>query len=152
MNNRRALHRRRRQACALSGRNMVPGRTGEASAGDPEFGRRASVFQIQRRVAERHPQAAGEPGVKPHQTFCHPCKRQIILHKRSPMLPVNESDWKLFRKRLPEWQGAAGRILRGPAGRARQGIRQVLGAGEEASQGQEARRCRGRCQPLRNVL
>lgn len=20
------------------------------------------------------------------------------------MLPVNESDWKLFRKRLPEWQ------------------------------------------------
>ena len=83
---------------------MVPDRTGEASAGDPEFGRRASVFQIQRRVAERHPQAAGEPGVKPHQTFCHPCKRQIILHKRSPMLPVNESDWKLFRKRLPEWQ------------------------------------------------
>lgn len=36
--------------------------------------------------------------------------------------------------------------------RARQGIRQVLGAREEASQGQEARRCRGRCQPLRNVL
>lgn len=35
--------------------------------------------------------------------------------------------------------GAAGRILRGPAGRARQGIRQVLGAGEEASQGQKKR-------------
>lgn len=47
---------------------------------------------------------SAEEGVKPHQTFCHPCKRQIILHKRSPMLPVNESDWKLFRKRLPEWQ------------------------------------------------
>ena len=47
---------------------------------------------------------SAEEGVKPHQTFCHPCKRQIILHKRSPILPVNESDWKLFRKRLPEWQ------------------------------------------------
>ena len=22
------------------------------------------------------------------------------------MLPVNESDWKLFRKRLPEWQAS----------------------------------------------
>lgn len=36
------------------------------------------------------------------------------------MLPVNESDWKLFRKRAAgvagALHGAAGRILRGPAG------------------------------------
>lgn len=30
------------------------------------------------------------------------------------MLPVNESDWKLFRKRLPEWQERCMEQLAGP--------------------------------------
>ena len=30
------------------------------------------------------------------------------------MLPVNESDWKLFRKRLPEWQERCMALLAGP--------------------------------------
>lgn len=72
------------------------------------------------------------------------------------MLPVNESDWKLFRKRLPEWQERCmeqlaesyAALLAGP-GKASDKFWELE---KRLRKDKKARRCRGRCQPLRNVL